>query len=76
MLTGVVEVGLFCHMAQAAYFGNDVTVLWLCFYFRIADVFFFQDGSVTVKWKDGKVERLEAKTGEGSSFLSGGAPVG
>jgi ribose 5-phosphate isomerase A len=22
MLTGVVEVGLFCHMAQAAYFGN------------------------------------------------------
>ncbi|KAF8994026.1 ribose-5-phosphate isomerase [Cyathus striatus] len=27
MLTGVVEVGLFCHMAQAAYFGNaDGTV--------------------------------------------------
>jgi hypothetical protein len=24
MLTGVVEVGLFCHMAQAAYFGNEV----------------------------------------------------
>ena len=24
MLTGVVEVGLFCHMAQAAYFGNVV----------------------------------------------------
>ena len=24
MLTGVVEVGLFCHMAQAAYFGNQV----------------------------------------------------
>ncbi|OAX43409.1 ribose 5-phosphate isomerase [Rhizopogon vinicolor AM-OR11-026] len=23
MLTGVVEVGLFCHMAQAAYFGNE-----------------------------------------------------
>ncbi|EGN94413.1 hypothetical protein SERLA73DRAFT_144122 [Serpula lacrymans var. lacrymans S7.3] len=23
MLTGVVEVGLFCHMAQAAYFGNQ-----------------------------------------------------
>lgn len=22
MLTGVVEVGLFCHMAKAAYFGN------------------------------------------------------
>lgn len=24
MLTGVVEVGLFCDMAQAAYFGNEV----------------------------------------------------
>jgi ribose 5-phosphate isomerase A len=24
MLTGVVEVGLFCHMAKAAYFGNEV----------------------------------------------------
>ncbi|KIY72015.1 ribose-5-phosphate isomerase [Cylindrobasidium torrendii FP15055 ss-10] len=37
MLTGVVEVGLFCHMAQAAYFGNvdgSVTVKLL-------------DGSVT-----------------------------
>ncbi|EEB92051.1 hypothetical protein MPER_09493, partial [Moniliophthora perniciosa FA553] len=41
MLTGVVEVGLFCHMAQAAYFGN-------------------QDGSVTVKWKDGRVEQVAA----------------
>ena len=25
MLTGVVEVGLFCHMAKAAYFGNAVS---------------------------------------------------
>jgi len=41
MLTGVVEVGLFCHMAEAAYFGN-------------------QDGSVTVKYKGGKVDRVEA----------------
>ena len=24
MLTGVVEVGLFCHMAKAAYFGEVV----------------------------------------------------
>ncbi|KAK7689600.1 ribose-5-phosphate isomerase rki1 [Cerrena zonata] len=39
MLTGVVEVGLFCHMAKAAYFGN-------------------QDGSVTAKWHDGKVEQI------------------
>ncbi|KAK0495655.1 ribose 5-phosphate isomerase A-domain-containing protein [Armillaria luteobubalina] len=32
MLTGVVEVGLFCHMAKAAYFGNQdgsVTVKWV-----------------------------------------------
>jgi len=41
MLTGVVEVGVFCHMAQAAYFGNE-------------------DGSVTVKWRDGRVEKVDA----------------
>lgn len=40
MLTGVVEVGLFCHMVKAAYFGN-------------------QDGSVTVKWDDGRAEHVE-----------------
>ncbi|GBE84195.1 Ribose-5-phosphate isomerase [Sparassis crispa] len=39
MLTGVVEVGLFCHMAKAAYFGD-------------------QDGSVTVQWQDGRVEKV------------------
>jgi hypothetical protein len=26
MLTGVVEVGLFCHMAKAAYFGEAVCI--------------------------------------------------
>ncbi|KZT71164.1 ribose 5-phosphate isomerase [Daedalea quercina L-15889] len=41
MLTGVVEVGLFCHMAKAAYFGN-------------------QDGSVTVKWHDGRIENVDS----------------
>ncbi|KAH9918076.1 ribose 5-phosphate isomerase A-domain-containing protein [Fomitopsis serialis] len=41
MLTGVVEVGLFCHMAKAAYFGN-------------------QDGSVTVKWHDGRIESIDS----------------
>ncbi|KAI0828507.1 ribose 5-phosphate isomerase [Trametes gibbosa] len=41
MLTGVVEVGLFCHMAKAAYFGNA-------------------DGSVTIKFHDGKVEQVQA----------------
>ncbi|EJD07931.1 ribose 5-phosphate isomerase [Fomitiporia mediterranea MF3/22] len=43
MLTGVVEVGLFCKMAQAAYFGNA-------------------DGSVTIKWHDGKVEQVAGST--------------
>ncbi|THG95614.1 hypothetical protein EW145_g7927 [Phellinidium pouzarii] len=38
LLTGVVEVGLFCKMARAAYFGNA-------------------DGSVTIKWDDGKIEK-------------------
>jgi len=41
MLTGVVEVGLFCHMAEAAYFGNS-------------------DGTVTIRWKDGKIEQVAA----------------
>ena len=37
MLTGVVEVGLFCHMAQAAYFGNAV---WLPFFsLNLEDLF-------------------------------------
>jgi hypothetical protein len=41
MLTGVVEVGLFCHMTKAAYFGNqvwsNVLLLILTFYllFRV-----------------------------------------
>jgi len=38
MLTGVVEVGLFCNMARAAYFGNG-------------------DGSLTVRWADGRLEQ-------------------
>ncbi len=34
MLTGVVEVGLFCGMAKAAYFGNQVgTFTYLEFFF-------------------------------------------
>ncbi|PVF96672.1 ribose 5-phosphate isomerase [Serendipita vermifera] len=40
MLTGVVEVGLFCGMAKAAYFGN-------------------QDGSVCIRWADGREETLQ-----------------
>ncbi|CAK5262252.1 unnamed protein product [Mycena citricolor] len=42
MLTGVVEVGVFCNMAKAAYFGNA-------------------DGTVTVKWNDGRIEQVAAK---------------
>jgi len=42
LLTGVVEVGLFCNMAKSAFFGNE-------------------DGSVTVKWSDGKIEQVHAK---------------
>ncbi|CUA69818.1 ribose 5-phosphate isomerase A [Rhizoctonia solani] len=41
MLTGVVEVGLFCGMAKAAYFGNE-------------------DGSVSVRYENGKVETISA----------------
>ncbi|KAF8603584.1 ribose-5-phosphate isomerase [Ceratobasidium sp. AG-I] len=41
MLTGVVEVGLFCGMAKAAYFGNE-------------------DGSVTVRHKDGTEENIDS----------------
>ena len=48
MLTGIVEVGLFCHMAKAAYFGN-------------------QDGSVTIKWHDGRVEKVEKAASAASS---------
>ncbi|KAG8898138.1 ribose-5-phosphate isomerase rki1 [Tulasnella sp. 403] len=39
LLTGIVEVGLFCGMAKAAYFGNE-------------------DGSVSVRWADGRTEEL------------------
>ncbi len=59
MLTGVVEVGLFCHMAKAAYFGNQV-----CFSADLLHIFSDthpdQDGSVTVKWVGGKVEQIPA----------------
>ncbi|KAH8077731.1 ribose-5-phosphate isomerase [Cristinia sonorae] len=39
LITGIVEVGLFCNLAKAAYFGN-------------------QDGSVTIKWNNGRVEQI------------------
>ncbi|KAI4519028.1 ribose 5-phosphate isomerase A-domain-containing protein [Schizophyllum commune] len=41
LITGVVEVGLFCKMARACYFGNE-------------------DGTVTVKWNDGRVQKIDA----------------
>lgn len=52
MLTGVVEVGLFCNMAQAAYFGNEVSERVSCLLISLmSDVIIWQDGSVTVKRK-------------------------
>jgi hypothetical protein len=38
MLTGVIEVGLFCHMAQAAYFGNEVCSFPLGSWSAVLDV--------------------------------------
>ncbi|KAH9944649.1 ribose 5-phosphate isomerase A-domain-containing protein [Amylocystis lapponica] len=59
MLTGVVEVGIFCHMAKAAYFGN-------------------QDGSVTIKWHDGKIEQVASGIRHGfiyQGFCFSAAPL-
>jgi ribose 5-phosphate isomerase A len=60
MLTGVVEVGLFCGMAKAAYFGNQVSQIQSCsttFQFNADSI--LKDGSVTIKWSDGKQETLQ-----------------
>ncbi len=57
MLTGVVEVGLFCGMAQAAYFGNAVsTVILIDPLFTNVEYHVSQDGTVTIKWQNGDVE--------------------
>ena len=63
MLTGVVEVGLFCHMAKAAYFGNAVRpppppppTLLPTRTFPLMIVVVPQDGSLTVRWSDGLLE--------------------
>jgi ribose 5-phosphate isomerase A len=60
MLTGVVEVGLFCHMAKAAYFGNEVrpTLFLTLLLLKISSA--NQDGSVTAKWNDGRIEQVAA----------------
>jgi hypothetical protein len=53
MLTGVVEVGLFCHMAQAAYFGNEVSIT---LFFPLRLYYSFCESG----WqRDSKVERWE-----------------
>ncbi|KAF9515356.1 hypothetical protein BS47DRAFT_1361073 [Hydnum rufescens UP504] len=53
MLTGVVEVGLFCNVAKVAYFGEEV---WRCSQIRplrfLVSFFPPQDGSVTVRALD------------------------
>lgn len=53
MITGVVEVGLFCHMAKAAYFGNDVSIA-LVTRATCANAVPTQDGTVTIK-REGRV---------------------
>lgn len=62
MLTGVVEVGLFCHMAQAAYFGNAVRFPHFASDPNVHPdnlvVVVAQDGSLTVRWADGRLEHL------------------
>lgn len=59
MLTGVVEVGLFCDMAKAAYFGNEVRLRLTnaCTVVRADPP---QDGSVSVRSADGSSERIES----------------
>lgn len=58
MLTGVVEVGLFCHMAKAAYFGNEVRFCLNRDARRWLNPV-VQNGSVTIRWDDGKVEVVQ-----------------
>jgi ribose 5-phosphate isomerase A len=57
MLTGVVEVGLFCGMAKAAYFGNEASCFQHTFNVKLDP--FWQDGSVSVRWADGKKETVQ-----------------
>jgi len=58
MLTGVVEVGLFCSMAKAAYFGNAVGEV----NFKMDAMTYLplQDGSVSIRRSDGTEEILNA----------------
>lgn len=61
MLTGVVEVGIFCHMIKAAYFGNQAglfLVLRHCTTKINHNRYLYQDGSVTVRWDNGKIEQV------------------
>jgi len=55
MFTGVVEVGLFCDMAEAAYFGMEVRQATRTTDFR-ADG---QDGSVMIREHDGSVKTIQ-----------------
>ncbi|KAF5381749.1 hypothetical protein D9615_005441 [Tricholomella constricta] len=57
MLTGVVEVGLFCHMAKAAYFGNKRPQ-------EFPDNCVMKDGSITIKRNDGTVEELTSRNSQ------------
>ena len=61
MLSGVVEVGLFCHMAKAAYFGNEVSLLGVLTQAQVQADDYPQDGSVTIRWNDGVVQQISAE---------------
>ncbi|GFZ49048.1 Ribose-5-phosphate isomerase [Saitozyma sp. JCM 24511] len=52
MLTGVVEVGLFCNMARAAYFGNEAS--------RLSLSHKTIDGTVSIRNNDGSAEQLQS----------------
>jgi len=58
MLTGVVEVGLFCGMAKAAYFGNAVRPYDSELEENKITNIVCQDGSVSVRWANGNTELL------------------
>jgi hypothetical protein len=69
MLTGVVEVGLFCRIAKAAYFGNGVryslhrfTSISLSPLVATWLTIIIKDGSVTVKKVDSASSQVVVET--------------
>lgn len=69
MLTGVVEVGLFCGMAKAAYFGNEVSRR-LHQVRRSADVAGRHGASSVRRWKCGKDQLGTRHPSHGARYAS------